>query len=128
MAAGERRRAGERGQATVELALVLPLAVLFALIVVQLGMITKDLVLVNHAAREGARAAAVDPSAAVARAAAASSSSLDSERLSVSLSGGTGRGDRATATVVYRSPTSVPLVGVLLPDISLRASVTMRVE
>lgn len=123
-----RRQNGERGQATVELALVLPLVVLFALITLQLGLIAKDLVLVHHAAREGARAAAVEPTSGAARAAVVGSSSLDGGRLSVSLSGGTSRGSQTTATVTYRAPTSVPLVGALIPDVTLNASVTMRVE
>ena len=121
-------RSGERGQATVELALVLPLAVLFALIVVQLGVVAKDLVLVHHAAREGARAAAVEPTPAAARAGATGATSLDDGRMSVRLRGGTERGDHATVSVIYRAPTSVPIVGALLPDIELEASVTMRVE
>lgn len=124
----QREQNGERGQATVELALVLPLVVLFALVMLQLGIIAKDLVLVHHAAREGARAAAVEPTSGAARAAVVGSSSLDGGRLSVSLSGGTARGSQTTATVTYRAPTSVPLVGALIPDVSLEASVTMRVE
>ena len=124
----QREQNGERGQATVELALVLPLVVLFALVTLQLGIIAKDLVLVHHAAREGARAAAVEPTSGAARAAVVGSSSLDGGRLSVSLSGGTARGSQTTATVTYRAPTSVPLVGALIPDVSLEASVTMRVE
>lgn len=124
----ERSRSGENGQATVELALVLPLVVLFALIALQLGVVAKDLVLVHHAAREGARAAAVEPNATTARAAVVGSSALDSSRLSVSLSGGTARGSQTTATVTYRAPTNVPLVGALIPDVTLEASVTMRVE
>lgn len=130
MSAGmhRRRRSGERGQATVELALVLPLVVLFALVTLQLGILAKDLVLVHHAAREGARAAAVEPSAGAARVAVVGSSSLDSGRLQVSLSGGTERGSQTTATVSYRAPTSVPLIGALIPDVTLEASVTMRVE
>jgi hypothetical protein len=107
---------------------VLPLAVLFVLIVVQLGVVAKDLVLVHHAAREGARAAAVDPTPTAARSAVIGSTSLDRSRISVSLDGGSSRGDETTAVVVYRAPTSVPLVGALLPDVTLRASVTMRVE
>lgn len=124
----QRRRNSERGQATVELALVLPLVALFALATLQLGLIAKDLVLVHHAAREGARAAAVEPTGGAARAAVIGSSSLDSGRLDVSLSGGTARGSQTTATVTYRAPTSVPLVGALIPDVTLKASVTMRVE
>jgi len=123
-----RERNGEQGQATVELALVLPLAVLFALVTLQLGILAKDVVLVHHAAREGARAAAVEPTGGAARAAVVGSSSLESGRLNVSLSGGTARGSQTTATVTYRAPTSVPLVGALIPDVTLEASVTMRVE
>lgn len=119
---------GERGQATVEFALVLPLVVLFALITLQLGTVAKDILLVHHAAREGARAAAVEPTSAAARTAVLGATTLDSNRLSVSLSGETSRGGQTTATVRYRSPTNVPLVGVLVPDVMLEASVTMRVE
>lgn len=118
----------QRGQATVEVALVLPLVVLFTLIVVQAALVGKDLLLVNHAAREAARAAAVDPTPAAALQGAAAAGGLDRSRLSSRLSGGTSRGDRATATVTYRSPTNVPLVGRLVGDIELNAQVTMRVE
>lgn len=133
MAEGKHRRqrasrSGERGQATVELALVLPLVVLVAMIVVQLGVISKDYILVHHAAREGARAASVDPTPGVVRQAVVGSSSLDGGRLSVQLAGGTERGEDTTTTVTYRAPTSVPLIGALLPDIAMTASVTMRVE
>ncbi len=124
----QRSRNGERGQATVELALVLPLVVLFAMVTLQLGILAKDLVLVHHAAREGARAAAVEPTGGAARAAVVGSSSLESGRLTVSLSGGTARGSQTTATVTYLAPTSVPLIGTLIPDVTLQASVTMRVE
>lgn len=124
----ERLPIRERGQATVELALVLPVVVIFALIVVQAGLVAKDKLLVEHAAREAARAAAVDPSLAAARSAAHSSSSLSSDRMVVTLSGGDARGSTATATVTYRSPTRVPLVGRLVDDVTLTGSVTMRVE
>lgn len=123
-----RNRQRERGQATVELALVLPLVVVLALIGLQLGVVAKDLVLVHHAAREGARAAAVEPTVGAARAAVVGSSTLESDRLDVSLSGGTERGSQTTVTVTYRAPTDVPLVGALVPDVTVRASVTMRVE
>lgn len=118
----------QSGQATVELALTLPIVVLFALIVVQAGLVAKDMLLVHHAAREAARAAAVDPTQAAARAGASGGAALDPGRLSVALSGGTARGDRARATVSYSSPTDVPIVGRLVGDIPIRATVTMRVE
>ncbi len=122
------RGRGQRGQATVEFALVLPLVVVVALIVVQTALVAKDALLVEHAAREAARAAAVEPTPGVARQAAVNAGALDPARLSSQLGGGTARGDRLTATVTYRSPTNVPLVGRFVGDIELRAEVTMRVE
>jgi hypothetical protein len=86
----------------------------------------RDAVLVTHAAREAARAAAVDPSGPVARAGAlASTTALDPDRLDVRLrrSGG-----RVATEVRYRSVTGLPLVGPLLPDPELRAEVTMLEE
>lgn len=123
-----RRGRGQNGQATVEVALILPLLVLFAFLVAQAGLVAKDLLLVHHAAREAARAAAVDPTPSTALAAASSAGRLDASRLSVSLSGGVERGSTTTAVVHYRSPTNLPLIGRLVGDIDLEAAVTMRVE
>lgn len=123
------RRAGpEAGQATVELALALPVAVLIGLVGVQAGLVAIDALLVHHAAREAARAAAVDPSAAVARRAAEGATSLDGGRLDVGLGGGSERGDDLRVTVRYSSPTEVPLVGRLVGDVEVGAEVMMRVE
>ncbi|MGI9608802.1 MAG: TadE/TadG family type IV pilus assembly protein, partial [Acidimicrobiia bacterium] len=108
---------GSRGQATVELALVLPVVVLLALTVGQVTVIGVDSVLVHHAAREAARAAAVEPSAGSARSAAVGAAGLDSSSLEVSLSGGRSRGDSLTVTVSYVSATRVPLVGRFIGDV-----------
>ena len=61
-----RPRAADRGQATVELALALPLLCLLVLAVVQVGVVVRDRLAVQLAAREAARAAVVaaDPVAA----------------------------------------------------------------
>ena len=125
----QRREGGaERGQATVEVALLLPLLALLLLAVVQVGLVVRDQVLVTHAAREAARAAAVDPQADVAREAAVAAVRLDPDRLSVELSGSTEPGGRLTVTVRYRTPTAVPLAGALIGDRTLVAEATMRVE
>ena len=50
---------GDDGQATVELALVLPLVALFALFVAQVGVVVREQVLLTHATREAVRAASV---------------------------------------------------------------------
>ena len=118
----------EGGQATVEVALLLPLLALLLLAVVQVGLVVRDQVLVTHAAREAARAAAVDPQVAVAREGAVAAARLDPDRLSVELSGSTEPGGRLTVTVRYRAPTAMPLVGPLVGDRTLVAEATMRVE
>ncbi len=118
----------QRGQATIELALVLPVVVLFALVVLQVGLVATDQLLVQHAAREGARAAAVDPTAEAAGTAVSAANRLHPSRTSTRLAGGTDRGSRITVTVIYQSPTNVPLVGRLIDDVTLTARVTMRVE
>jgi Flp pilus assembly protein TadG len=118
----------QHGQATVEVALLLPVVAVLLLAVVQVGLVVRDQVLVTHAAREAARAAAVEPSPASARDGATGAARLDPDRLRVELTGSTETGGRLTVTVRYRTPTDVPVVGVLLGDRTLAAQATMRVE
>lgn len=118
----------DAGQATVELALLLPVVAVLLLSVLQVGLVARDLVLVTHASREAARAAAVDPAPGAARSAALSSSGLDPARLRVTVSGRAGAGSRVRVEVTYRSATVVPVVGRLLGDRSLHSTTTMRVE
>ncbi len=120
---------GDEGQGTAELALALPVVAVLMLAIGQIGLVARDHVLLWHAAREGARAAAVEPSTTVARRAATGSTpGLRAARLSVSLTGGTASGDTVTTTLIYRSATEVPLVGALVDDVTMTASVSMRVE
>ncbi len=112
----------------MELALLLPVVVLLLLAVLQVGLLARDVVLVTHASREAVRAAATDHDPAAARRAAASSSGLDGDRLRVAVTGRGAPGSRVSVVVTYRAPTSVPLVGALLGDRTLRAAATMRVE
>jgi Flp pilus assembly protein TadG len=123
---GDRGR--ERGQATVELALLLPVLVALILAVVQVGALVRDRLLLAHVAREAARAAAVDPEPGAAGAAAAAASGLDRQRLTVELGPARAPGDRLVVTVTYLAPTEVPVVGPLLPDIMLSTEVAIRVE
>ena len=122
------RHRREGGQATVELALLLPVVVTLLLVVLQVGLLARDVILVTHAAREAARAAAVDSAPGAARAAAAAAGGLEADRLTVQVRGRGGTGSRVRVTVVYRAPTEVPIVGAFVGDRTLRAEATMRVE
>lgn len=114
----------QRGQASVELVLALPVVVLVLLLVIQLALVVRAQILVVNAAREGARAGAVHTSPDVA---ARNTPGLRPERIKVASSGGA-PGQTMTVTVSYRVPTEVALIGPLLGDPELHASVAMRVE
>lgn len=117
-----------RGQAVVELALTIPLLVLLLLSIVQLGLVVRDQILVVHASREAARAGAVSADSDAVQRAAVRSSGLHAKRMRVEIGSRGGPGSTLTVTIHYSSPTEVPLVGALLPNVGLRAVTSMRVE
>jgi hypothetical protein len=119
------RARGDGGQATVELALVLPLVCLLLLAVVQIGVIVHTQLVVVHAAREGARAAAVDPHPAAAELAVVGGAPLDRDGLTVLTRD---LGTRVEVQVHYRLITDVPLVGAIIGDVDLSAQAVMRRE
>ena len=125
-ASAERDR--QHGQASVELALCIPLLALLALLLVQVALVVRDQVLVTHAARAAAREAAVSADPAAVRSAAAGAGRLDPDRLRVDVDGRGRPGSQVVAVVRYASPTAVPLVGVLVGDVHLSSKAAMRVE
>ncbi len=122
-----RRGRSQAGQSTVEFAVLLPVLVLAVLVLVQGGLVVRDQLLVQHAAREGARAAAVSDSVADVQNAAGRASPLDGDRLSVTRSARR-QGQPVRVTVRYRFRGTVPIVGRLLDRFTLSAAVTMRAE
>ena len=113
------------GQATVELVLALPVVVLSLLLLVQVALVVRAQVLVVDAAREGARAAAVGASAATA---SRTTPGLQASRLVVDVQRSPADPSTVRVTVRYRTPTDVALVGPLVPDPELTATVAMRIE
>ena len=120
----------ERGAATVEFALVLPIVFLVLLAVVQVVAIGRDRLLLAQAARAGAREASVQASSdAVVQAARAAAPELDPARLRVEVSRTGVRGSPVTVSLAYDVPVAGVLAGWLLPStVTLRASVTARQE
>jgi Flp pilus assembly protein TadG len=114
----------ERGQAAVELALALPVVVVLLLGMLQVALVGRDQLAIELAAREAARAASVsaDPVAA-ARLAAERVTPL--RPLSVAVTVGAGA---VTVTVTHPSATDVAMVGHLIGDVDLRATVSMALE
>lgn len=118
-------RSPDSGQATVELALVLPVVVVLALGLIQVGLVVRSAVLVQHAAREGVRVAATGGSTRQVEDAVIGSSGLSPRDSQITR---TVDGDKVTVKVVHTARTEVPMVGPLLPEVTLTATVTMRRE
>jgi len=121
---------GERASASVEFALVLPLILIMALALLQVGLLVKDQLVVEGAARAGARQGAVTTEdAAVTRAAESAAVSLDPDRLEFFIQRDGGAGTSLSVKVLYHAPVGVPLVAWLFPDaIDLAATAVMRQE
>ena len=117
-------RPADAGQTTAELALIFPVVLLLMLVLVQAALILGDQLALASAAREAARAAALDPDPARAERAA------DAVLPGTTVASGPRPpvGGLVRVSVSYRSPTSLPVVGPLLPDPLLVARAAMRVE
>lgn len=123
-------RHGECGTAAVEFALVLPLVLTITLALLQVGLLVRDRLLVESAARAGARAAAIqDDPGAITTAVTGAASDLDAASVGVEIARTGTRGTPVTVTVTYRSAIQVPLVSWLFGDaVSMDANATDRQE
>ncbi len=104
--------------------MVVPFVAMLILLVLQVALVVRDHIRVQHAAREAARAASVfpDPDQAVriAKRTVPAAEVHVGPRPAV--------GEQITVEVTYVSVTDLPLIGPLLPDPELSARVVMRVE
>lgn len=118
-AVGGRR---DHGQATVELALGLPVVFLCLLLLVQLLAVVRGQLAVVHAAREAARAAAVsaDP---IGDGTSAAHAVVGDATVAIAADA-----SRVRATVTLTVRTDVPLAGALVPDVQVRGEAVMQTE
>ena len=122
----------DAGQATVELALVLPFIVLLALALVQFGVVVAHQLGVVAAAQCAARAAAISgnggeysPDVAQREAKVASSECVALRPLRVDL---TTVNNVVTARIEYLDRTNLPFVGLLFPNLTLESAAAMQLE
>jgi len=120
----------EGGTAAVEFALVLPLVLVVALALVQTGLLVRDRLLVESAARAGARAAAVqEDDSAIRSAALAAAPSLEESAVELAVTRAGVRGEPVTVAVRYLASVRVPFVDWLFGDsIGMTTSTTARQE
>jgi Flp pilus assembly protein TadG len=120
----------QAGSAVVEFALVLPLVLLLALSLVQVGLLVRDRLLIEAAARAGARAAAVEADEVAVRAAAlAAAPDLDPTLVALEIARQGTQGDPVAVSVSYDEVVRVPMIGWLFgSSIRLDATATDRQE
>jgi Flp pilus assembly protein TadG len=124
-----RSRHRAAGSATVEFALVLPLVLVVVLALVQVGLLVRDRLLVEAAARAAGGAAVQDDPAAISAAAIAAAPGLDPAQASVETTRAGERGSPVTVRFVYAESFRVPLVGWLLgAGVTLSADAAARQE
>ena len=121
-------KGAERGQSTVELALLLPVLALLLAALVEIGLLVGDQGRLWHAAREAVRIAVVDPDISDIEE-AAERGGLRPIEVTVEPEPHLRRqGDPLTVTLVHRPARRIPLVDRLLERTELTARATMRIE
>ena len=114
------------GQATVELALVLPLLVAFVMLIAQFAMIASHQLALWQVTRDAARSAALsaDPTDAV-RAVVEKNTIAG---IQVAIDNVSQSDAQIRVRLNYRERTTLPLLGIFLPDLTLHAEVVMATE
>lgn len=121
----------ERGQAMVELALVIPLLLVLFMGTVEFGRIFHSYLVITNASREGARVAVLGGSdTAVSDRVGQVTAGLDSARLQTSVAPGSRKsGDMASVTVKYEVLLIFPLFDAFIPNpVPIQSITKMRVE
>lgn len=126
-------RKEERGQALIEMALILPILLLLLSGIVEMGRVGYAYVTVNNAARVGARVASIggtdqDITTAVIQAAPI----LDPANVTVQISPTPSErqsGGQVTIQVSYPVNLVIPIISGIMPDpFTVGANMTMRLE
>ncbi|MDA8235370.1 MAG: pilus assembly protein [Clostridia bacterium] len=126
-------RKTEKGQSTVEMALVLPIVILLLFGIMEFGRIFNAYLIITNAAREGARAGVVGASdAAIRSAATATAGTLDTVAMSVYITPASYlrvRGASLTVEIEYPVRVFTPVINNFTGDpFVVNARTTMRVE
>ena len=123
----------QKGQAMVEMALLLPILLLLFMGIFEFGRVMNAYLVVNNAAREGAGSIALGGTTTqIVDSVESAFSSLDTTRMTVAISpdeGSRDRGDMMLVTVSYDIDLVTPIVSVLLSNpYHIEITTSMRKE
>jgi hypothetical protein len=121
------------GQALVELALLLPILVVFLFGIIEFGRVFNAYLVVNHASREGVRAGVVGASdAEITQRVNDSTRILNQQNLTITISPDSFRRDRGAPLIVqvdYQVPIFAPVIGSVLQNpFPVSSRTVMRME
>lgn len=119
----------EKGASAVEFALILPILIILVFGIVQFGIAFNNYITITHAAREGARIAAVDLNNPVLKniiIERAFPVQITEDDIVISTPEGTNIGDPVEVEITYNISITIPLVGSW--DIPLKNKAIMRLE
>ena len=122
---------GERGQALVEFAVLLPLLVILVLAVIQFGIAFNNYIALTDASRAGARVGGsgrqlADPAGEAEAAVRKSADDLDQGQLDVLIASSFQPGAKLSVTASY--PYTISLLGLVLKSGQLTSTTRERVE
>lgn len=120
----EALRRNEQGQSTVELALLIPMLALFLMLILQVAMVVRQHVLVANAARTAARELSVNKS----QSNAISLAHRSAPNSKVTISRPSTPGQYLTVKVKDKVESTLPIIGVVFPDVTVTGESIMRVE
>ncbi len=131
----QRRSSGQRsslsspcpaGQATVELALLLPLLVVFVMLIAQFAIVANHQLALWQVTRDAARVASLTTSPNDAVRSVVERNAIAGVQATIE---DVVQSDAKTLIrLKYRERTTLPLLGAFLPDLTLRAEVVMATE
>lgn len=125
-----RRGKRDRGQATVEMALVLPILIWLLIGLVDIARMANAYLIIQHASREAVRLGITGASdTQIAQRALAQSTTLDRTRLTITVTPTGSRTTGSDVTVAIRYHYKVlALMGIIGTDVPLATQLSARVE
>jgi Flp pilus assembly protein TadG len=121
----------ERGQAMVEMAIVLPVLAILLFGLIQFGLLFRDYLALVDAVRAGARVAAVsrgadDPAGAARTTVREAGTDLDVDELDIDVTSSWAQGSEVRVAATY--PYEINLLGIVVASGDLRSETRERVE
>lgn len=113
----------EKGQATIEFALALPLLVVFVMLIAQFAVVARQQLALWEVARNAARYASVSPDPQLAAQEIAVQNGFPASAVVATNSDGI-----TQVSMTFKENISLPLLGPFIPSLTLRAHVAMLTE